>query len=177
MHAVRVLVTSLVLSSVPMSAGRSQDAPQPATECAAGASAAYVRCALWIDGARIRRGSDGAIVAQPGFFRPPRLARLVQGDSAVHYGRSFERNSSRSLVFGVISGLLLGTAWVVADQYNCNPESMFGICTNNDDDEALTVGLLALGSLASGITSGVFQVKARRAGARSIFWHNANFAR
>ncbi|HYC51822.1 MAG TPA: hypothetical protein VEB19_11985 [Gemmatimonadaceae bacterium] len=177
MSPIGTFVAAAVLAVVPVPGAGAQDAPQPATECAVGASAAYVRCALWIDGARIRRGSDGAIVAQPGFFRPPRLARLVQGDSAVHYGRSFERNSSRSLVFGVISGLLLGTAWVVADQYNCNPESMFGICTNNDDDEALTIGLLALGSLASGITSGVFQVKARRAGARSVFWHNANFAR
>jgi hypothetical protein len=154
-----------------------QDPPQPATECAAGVAAPYLRCALWIDGSRVRRGAEGVVIAQPGFFRPLRFARHVQGDSAVHYARSFERNAGRAGGFAALSAAFLVAAYIVADNYDCEPQSVFGLCTNSDDDEALTVGLLAGGALVSAIISGVFQRRATHAAGRSILWHNANFAR
>jgi hypothetical protein len=84
-------------------------------QCADSAGpAAYVRCGLWLDGTRVRRGSDAAVVAQPGFFAPARLSRVVAGDSARAYAVQYERNARRSYWLGTLSGVLLGAAYVVA---------------------------------------------------------------
>lgn len=56
-----VALTTVVLGSL---VGFAPDAGAQgtgtATECAAGAGAMYQRCALWMDGRRVRGGADGA---------------------------------------------------------------------------------------------------------------------
>lgn len=149
----------------------------PATECAAGGGAAYQRCALWLDGRRVRRGVEGAIVGEPRFFSPLRLTRLVEGDSAIAQARRFERNTAVSGLFGLLSALAFAGAWITIDAYECRPDPTFGICTTTDD--AYGTGAIALlaGGLATSIVSAVAQHRARRAANRAIFWHNANFVR
>ena len=164
------------LLTLPIATLAGQDAPAQSSECAA-SGATYVRCALWIDGQRVRRGAEGVVVGRPGFFRPLRLTQLVQGDSAVHYARGFERNTAKAGGFGLLSAAFVIAGFIVADSYDCNRDEFLGVCTNGDDDETFTaLGLLA-GGLVSGIVSGVFQSHARRDASRSVFWHNANFAR
>jgi hypothetical protein len=155
----------------------SAQATGPATECAAGAGASYQRCALWLDGRRVRRGADGAVVGEPGFFSPLRLTRIVEGDSALTEARRFERSTATSGVFGLLSALSLSGAWIVVDSHDCRRDPTIGVCTTTDD--AYTAGAIALlaGGLVSGIISGVFQRRASRAANRAVFWHNANFAR
>lgn len=170
-----VVVGALASTSLPSFAAAQVSGP--ASECAAGAGAAYQRCALWLDGRRVRRGVEGAVVAEPGFFSPTRLTRVVEGDSATKYARSYERNTTRSGVFGLLSGLMIGAAWIVADAYECDPDPTFGICTNTDDNYGIASIALIAGGFASAIVSGVLQQRAGRAASRAIFWHNANFAR
>jgi hypothetical protein len=177
MRAGCTAMTIVALAALPIASARGQDAPQPSAECAAGAGASYTRCALWIDGPRVRQGAEGVVVGKPGFFRPLRLTRLVQGDSALHYARGFERNNARAGGFAFLS-LAFGVAsYVVIDSYDCNRDAFLGVCTNSDDES--TMGALALlaGSLVTGIVSGVFQNHARRDASRSVFWHNAAYAR
>ena len=149
----------------------------PATECAANGGAAYQRCALWLDGRRVRRGVDGAVVGERGFFSPLRLTRLVEGDSATAQAKRFERNTATSGLFGLLSVLSMAGALIVVDSYECRPEPTFGICTTTDD--AYSAGAIAFlaGGLVTGIISGVLQQRAAKAANRAIFWHNSNFAR
>lgn len=154
-----------------------QQVPGPATSCAEGVGAPYRRCALWLDGRRVRRGAEGAVVAEPGFFMSPRLTGIVEGDSAMAQARAFERNSNRSIVFGVLSGLMFVGAWSVAEAFDCRPDPTFGFCTTTDDNYGLAAAGLLVGGIVSGIASTVLQQRANRAAARAIFWHNSNFAR
>ena len=175
-----IALGALVMGStmlVAAEAAAQEAAAGPATECAANGGAAYQRCALWLDGRRVRRGVDGGVVGEPRFFSPLRLTRLVEGDSALAQARRFERNTATSGFFGLLSALSLAGAWIVIDSYECRPEPTFGICTTSDD--AYSAGAIAFlaGGLVTGIVSGVLQQRAARAANRAIFWHNANFAR
>ena len=147
-----------------------------AAECAAGAGPTYQRCALWMDGRRVRRGADGAVVGEPGFFSPLRLTRLVEGDSAVAHAARFERNTAGAGLFGFLSALSFAGAVITTEAYDCEPNSL-GICTN--DDDAVSTGVIAFlaGGIVTGIISGVMQTRAARAANRAIFWHNSNFGR
>ena len=170
------LSTSLLLLATPIAAAAAQDAATQAAECSA-SGASYVRCGLWLDGLRVRRGGEGVVVAKPGFFRPLRLTQVVQGDSAVHYARGFERNTARAGGFGLLSAAFVVAGFIVADSYDCDRDEFIGVCTNSDDGTTVAgIGLL-VGGLVSGIISGVFQQHARRDASRSVFWHNASFAR
>jgi hypothetical protein len=179
MSIMRIVATGTVVagSLVAFAPAASAQATGPATECAAGGGASYQRCALWLDGRRVRRGADGAVVGEPGFFSPLRLTRLVEGDSAVMEARRFERNSTTAGVFGLLSALSLAGAWIVVDSYECRRDPTVGVCTTSDD--AYTTGAIAFlaGGLVSGIISGVYQRRAARAANRAVFWHNSNFAR
>ena len=174
--AVAANIVGLLMGFAPAAAA--QDAG-PATECAGGSSvgAAYQRCALWLDGRRVKRGAEGAIVAKPGFFSPLRLTRVVQGDSAVAQAARFERYTAASGFFGLLSGASIAGALILADRYECRPDPLVGACTTTDD--AWTAGTIAFaaGGLVTGIISGVLQQRAARAANRAIFWHNSNFAR
>lgn len=70
---------------------------------------------------------------------------------------------------------MLGVAFGLTD--NCDPDPLLGFCSSaNDQYEATFIGL-AIGSVVAGIASAVFERKAVRAASRSVFWHNASFAR
>ncbi len=172
--AMVLVVTGSLVFAAPEA--QAQDT-RPATECAAGGGASYQRCALWLDGRRVRRGVDGAIVGEPGFFSPLRLTRLVEGDSAAAHAARFERNTATSGLFGLLSALSFAGAWITADSYECRPEPTFGICTTNDDMWNVGVIAFGIGAVVTGVISGVLQRRAGRAANRAIFWHNANFAR
>ena len=175
MKCMRLFIASVLLAT-PVTTVAAQETLAQTTECSA-SGASYMRCALWIDGQRVRRGPEGVVVGRPGFFRPLRLTPLVQGDSAVHYAHGFERNTARAGGFGLLSAAFIVSAFIVADSWDCDRDTTLGICTNNDDGvNATAIGLLA-GGLVSGIVSSVFQHHARRDASRSVFWHNANFAR
>jgi hypothetical protein len=170
------LFTALLLLATPIAAAAGQDPAIPAAECSA-SGASYMRCALWIDGQRVKRGAEGVVVGKPGFFRPLRLTQLVQGDSAMHYARGFERNTARAGGFGLLSAAFLVAGYIVADSYDCDRDAFLGVCTNSDDESTFTAVGLIVGGIVSGIVSGVFQQHARRDASRSVFWHNARFAR
>jgi hypothetical protein len=155
---------------------RAQTAPgtPPCADSAGGAS--YRQCALWLDAGVVRRGAAGAIIARPGFFRPMPLTRVVSGDSARTHAARYEVNAQRSNVLGAAATLLLVAAYVVADSYDCAPVQ-FGICSNADDSHGVAVGALAIGSGLGLLASVPFGIRARRASARAIWWHNAQFAR
>jgi hypothetical protein len=159
------------------SPARGQTPAPAAAQCADSIGpAAYQRCALWLDGTRVRRGSDGAVVARPGFFAPARLSRVVAGDSARAYAALYERNARRSYLLGALSGALLVAAYIVADSYDC-ARGIFGVCTNADDSHALaTLGLTVAGAVTL-VASVPFTVRATRAMGRAVWWHNARFAR
>jgi hypothetical protein len=164
--------------SIAIAAGAPAQTPAPAAgQCADSVGpAAYVRCALWLDGTRVRRGSDASVVAQPRFFGPARLVRVVVGDSARTYASRYEKNARRSYLFGALSGALLGAAWIVAKSYDCAP-GIFGYCTNSDDNYGIASGGLAIGSAVALLASIPFTVRATRAMGRAVWWHNARFAR
>jgi hypothetical protein len=170
------LSIALLLLATPIAAAAAQDAATQAAECSA-SGASYVRCGLWLDGLRVRRGGEGVVVAKPGFFRPLRLTQIVQGDSALQYARGFERNTARAGGFALLSAALMIGAVVVAESWDCDRDTVIGVCTNNDDGTNVAAVSLLAGGLVSGIVSGVFQQHARRDASRSVFWHNASFAR
>ncbi|HEX4936394.1 MAG TPA: hypothetical protein VFV33_24600, partial [Gemmatimonadaceae bacterium] len=139
------------LIALPMVPALGQDPAARAGECAAGPGASYTRCALWIDGPRVRQGAEGVVIGKPGFFRPLRLTRLVQGDSALHYARGFERNTARAGGFAFLSLAFGVAAIVVIDAYDCNRDAFLGVCTNSDDESTLGAVALLAGGLVTGI--------------------------
>ena len=177
MKAGRMALAVATLMALPMVSALGQDAGARAGECAAGPGASYTRCALWIDGPRVRQGAEGVVIGKPGFFRPMRLTRLVQGDSALHYARGFERNTARAGGFAFLSLAFGVAAYVVVDSYECNRDAFLGVCTNSDDETTLGAVALLAGSLVTGIVSAVFQNNARKDGSRSVFWNNSIYAR
>ena len=170
------LSIALLLLATPVTTVAAQETPAQSTECSA-SGASYMRCALWIDGQRVRRGGEGVVAGRPGFFRPLRLTPLVQGDSAVHYARGFERNTARAGGFALLSAALVLGASIAGGYWDCDGDITLGTCSNNDDWMNGTTAGLLLGGLVSGIVSSVFQHHARRDASRAVFWHNSNFAR
>jgi hypothetical protein len=172
----RAFIAAALLLMAP-GAIRAQENPQPAAECAAGAGAAYRRCALWMDGRRVRRGAEGAIIAERGFFSPLRLTRVVEGDSAQLYARAFERDTRRAGAYGLLSAVLMVGGVLVLDAYDCDRDPTLGVCTNADDNYNLGAAALFLGGVVVGGVSGWYEQRAGRNASRAVFWHNANFAR
>jgi hypothetical protein len=175
-HVLRIATAAVALcltGAIPSARGQAPSAQLPCADSAG--VGLYGHCALWLDGNVVRRGAAGEIVARPGFFRPMRLARLVSGDSARIYAARYETNTRRSIVLGAASTLLFVAAYVIADSYDC-ARRIFGICSRSDDADAVSVAALAIGSGLALIASVPFSIRARRAGARAIWWHNARFA-
>jgi hypothetical protein len=152
---------------------------QPDASCTASvaASGEYGRCALWLDGNRLKRGKSGETLTRPGFLRPMRLLDHVTGDSAQAYARSYARNTRTATTLSLIGTALLAAAYIVADSYDCDPEPSFGFCTNGDDNYVFTTIALTVGAIGFGIASAPFTLRARRHAAQAVLWHNERFAR
>ncbi len=155
-----------------------QNAPQPATKCAEGVASPYLRCALWLDGRRVRRGDEGAIVGEAsGFFQRLPLPRLVQGDSAQWYARRYSTQVRRARAFGITGIVLTVANTIYFSSWDCNRNPPIGYCENGDDKAlTITAGLL-LGSFAGYLGEAISLAHATRSASRAVWWHNANFAR
>jgi hypothetical protein len=134
------------------------------------ATGLYRRCALWMENGRIRRGEEGVIVGRQFFIMPPRLSRVVAGDSALAYANLFERRSKQSTGMALLGGVLFGVslASTGCDGSNsCISDWGFG----NAGFPLLIAGTASLGIGAH------LQVRALRAAAKSVWWNNSRFAR
>jgi hypothetical protein len=176
MHRIAHIALALCLTGSLPAAAQTLSRPEPECGDTAAMIAAYHRCALWVDGHRVRRGAGGEVVARPGFFRPAPLTRVVYGDSARAHAARYERSTARATTLSFVSGLLFGAAWVVALSYDCD-RGPFGPCTNTDDAHGVASGVLAIGSGIALLASVPFSIQAARARARAIWWNNARFAR
>ena len=167
------MVLLIAVSAAISSAAGAQDTRSDIVACRDTATTGlYRRCALWLDGNSVRRGEEGLVVARPGFFTPIRLSRVVAGDSALWYAHRFEHRSRQAAFFGVIGALALaGTL----SSSNCVSGGAFG-CGAWDTHRGTALGLLVGGTVFS-IAGVHFQVQARRAGAKAVWWNNERFAR
>jgi hypothetical protein len=129
---------------------------------------------LWVDGGKVRRGEEGAVVGRPGFFRPMALTRVVAGDSAMSYAVLFEHRARQSNVFGIAGGALTAAGLIVLARRPCQP-TFFG-CDHRDNGDWVGGSLIVPGVLL-GIVSGAIQVRAQRARAKAVWWNNKHFAR
>lgn len=131
----------------------------------------YERCALWIDGAAVRRGAGGVVVLRDGLFRPMRLRDLVGGaDSAGYWASSFERRARVGQVF-TKAGL---AAFVVGAgaQYIRLRNS-----TNSRDDATAVEFGLVLSGTASVFVGSFIRRTANPLRSRAVWWYNRRFAR
>src|SRR5262245_4800449 len=80
-------------------------------------SGIYARCALWLEGRSLRRGTDAVPIARHGLFWPVRLTPYLMGDSARSYGQVYDRNARRANVLGLASVVLAVAAVAVPMSY------------------------------------------------------------
>jgi hypothetical protein len=141
----------------------------------ADSSCTYDRCALWLDGTRLRRGTRGGLVARNGLFTPRPLLRYVTGDSAVYYAMRYEHAVKRSAILAGIGAfaLVAGTIVTIARESDC-PAFPFRACVGANDVTAMS---LVLGGEIALLVSLPFTKRARQSHARALLWHNHQFAR
>lgn len=139
-----------------------------------GAMASYARCALMLDGNRVRRGSDAIEVGRPGFFTPIPLERLVAGDTAKMYAARYARRTNQGTLIGVL-GLGATVAGLILAHNESDQSCLDFICTT--DDPSPTAATLIFGGAGLMLVSIPFQVNAQHAAARAVWWHNLRFGR
>lgn len=137
----------------------------------------YSACALRFEENRVVRGAAGELVAKPGFFSPIRLVPLVSGDSALAHAVRHDRAASRGAWLTNIGGLAMLAGVVVAHARDANCDrNMFGLCNDGDSWHIAATGLVLGGSVMT--FAGIpFMRRAWREQARTVWWHNAQFAR
>jgi hypothetical protein len=135
------------------------------------ATGMYRRCALWMEGMKVRRGEEGVVVARQMFIIPPRLSRVVAGDSALAYANLFERRSKQSTAMAILGGVLMAISVANAE---CG--GAYSGCAYDWGFDSPGFPLLVAGAVSVGI-SAHFQVRAMRAGAKAVWWNNSRFAR
>jgi hypothetical protein len=174
MRKVLVLVAASVAIST---AALAQDTRSDSEACrdTASVQGLYRRCALWIDGNKVRRGEEGIVVGRPGIFSPLRMSRLVAGDSAMRYAQLFEHRSKQSGGFLFVGSALLVASEVVLGSRECHV-NIIGACDYRDNHD-FVAGSLFVGGLGFTIPGAVLAAKARSAGARAVWWNNSRFAR
>ena len=163
------LLLLVAASAAISSAAAAQDVRSDAVACRDIATTGlYRRCALWIDGQRVRRGEEGVVVGRPGFFKPAAMTKLVVGDSAQRYAELFERRSRQSNAFLVGTAVFVTSTYVYIANRQCSPD-----CGN----ENLIAGAFTVGSMGLLISGVSLQVRAQRAAARAVWWNNERFSR
>jgi hypothetical protein len=135
------------------------------------ATGMYRRCALWMEGSKVRRGEDGAVVTRQFLIMPPKLSHFVVGDSALAYANLFERRSKQSTALYV-----LGVALVAISIANAECGGQYNGCAYDYGFDSPGFPLLIAGAVAGGLGAH-FRVRATRAGQQAIWWNNARFAR
>jgi hypothetical protein len=168
-----IVASATIGSGVPRSAsGQAPDTRPDSEACRDSvATGMYRRCALWMEGTKVRRGQEGVVVARQTFIMPPRLSRVVAGDSALAYATLFERRSTQATSLAILGGVLVGIS--VA---NAKCGGAYSGCAYDWGFDSPGFPLLLAGALSVGIGAH-FQVRATRAGAKAVWWNNSRFAR
>jgi hypothetical protein len=113
----------------------------------AGVRAPFGRCALWLEGGELRRGSPGEILGVEDALKPVALSRYVTGDSAIVHARAYERDTRQSLWVRFAAGafMLTGSVMAVTGRHDGSPY----------DYQRITVrqGGLVLGGMALDLLS------------------------
>jgi hypothetical protein len=166
------LALVLIAASAAVSTASAQNTGTETAACRDSATTAmYRRCALWMDGGKVRRGEQGAVVGRRMLIIPAHLSRLVAGDSAMAYANLFERRSKQSTALVVLSGILIG---ISVSNAHCGGQ--YSGCAYDWGFNSAGFDLLAGGVVLTGL--GVhFQERANQAGTQAVWWNNARFAR
>ena len=172
MRMARQVLMLIVASATIGTVASAQDTRPDSEACRdSAATGLYRRCALWMEGNKVRRGEDGVVVARQTFIIPPRLSRVVVGDSAVEYANLFERRTKQSTAMAVLGGVLMAISMANAE---CGGD--YNGCAYDWGFDSPGFPLLVAGAVSVGI-SAHFQVRAHRAGEKAVWWNNARFAR
>jgi hypothetical protein len=148
---------------------RAQDpTAAPTATCAEPIPGAYDGCALFLEGRLLKRGALGTVVAKPGFWRPLPLIAEVEGDSAVHYARSFESNAFRGKVAGAAGGLLMAGGLFLARPARSHGDNQFA--------RFETGAGMALSGMVLGFVSSSFNRHAAGDAARALWWNNSRYS-
>ena len=147
------------------------DVPEPESCKGSVIPGAYHRCALLFEGNKVRRGSDGVVVAGQGLFGPPHLTELVAGDSAMRYARLFERRSKQSMALVVIGAVVMMGSTAAAE---CG--GSYSGCAYDWGLKSTGFNVLLGGAVLTGVGINL-QLRATRAGMKAVWWHNERFAR
>ena len=132
---------------------------------------AYERCAVWLDGRSLRKGSASNVVLRDGFLRSMRLAAFVGGsDSATAWATKFESRAKTGNTMAAI-GL---AAMVVGfgTQYLRVRHRPAGVI---DDGNAFEASLVFGGALTFAGGS-LVRATAERHRGRAIWWYNRRFS-
>jgi hypothetical protein len=167
----RTLLLVVALATISSVAGAQDTRPDVEACRDSAVTDTYRRCALWMDGNNFRRGEEGLVVARQFFIVPAHLSRVVSGDSAVAYANLFERRSKQATALAVLGGVLMAVSVANAD---CG--GTYNGCAYDWGFDSPGFPLLLAGAVSVGIGAH-FQVRAVRAGAKSVWWNNARYAR
>src|SRR5262249_35803113 len=126
-------------------------------------------CALFLAGRRLKQGSQGAVVATSGFWRPLPLTANVGGDSAVYYARRFERNDFRAGMVSASTGVLVLSGLLLT-----RPCRFHSDCGSG---RFVTGGSMIISGTILGMFSKALHHDAERDATRALWWNNARYSR
>ena len=172
MRKAREVLMLIVASAAIGTVASAQDTRPDSEACRDSvATGMYRRCALWMEGTKVRRGEEGVVVARQLFIIPPRLSRVVAGDSAVAYANLFERRSKQGTAMAILGGILVAISVANAE---CGGD--YNGCAYDWGFDSPGFPLLVAGTISVGIGAH-FQVRAMRSAAKAVWWNNSRFAR
>jgi hypothetical protein len=164
--AIVFLATSLAACSRP--AVQSSPLPFQTLTCGPdGQSGTYANCALRIEHGRLKRGTQGEVLAKKPSLGPVPLTRFVAGDSARFYAMVYEDNTKRAAKFSVIGTTSLVFAYFAAHGHLCG-RSTCSPATNR----ARSLGFVGVG-VGLNLVSVPFWVRAAKASNHALWLHNS----
>jgi hypothetical protein len=131
----------------------------------------FGRCALWLEGGELRRGSPGEVVEIEDAFKPVALSRHVTGDSAIVHALAYERDTRQSLWVRFAAGttMLTGSIMMLTGRRDGPPYDCRRITLRHD-------GLL-LGGMGLDLLSYPLRWRGELEATRALGWHNRELSR
>lgn len=130
----------------------------------------YVRCAVWLDHGKLRRGAGGPVVVHDRFLRPMHLAAFIGGaDSATVWAQRFDtrvQTGSRISTLGLVS-VALGVGLQYFRVRNRTP--------GTPDDANGLEATLGFGGAAAFVGGQLVRTSAESFRGRAIWWYNRRF--